>query len=84
MKSFFLILFSVVIFLKLDADVVETEAWRKKFPENKNVISVEPWPIINTSYEKINKIIYKGTNKDIDSYSGFYDNAKGATTHLSE
>ena len=32
----------------------------------------------------INKIIYKGTNKDIDSYSGFYDNAKGATTHLSE
>ena len=35
MKSFFLILFSVVIFLKLDADVVETEAWRKKFPENK-------------------------------------------------
>ena len=38
----------------------------------------------NLNYEKINKIIYKGTNKDIDSYSGFYDNAKGATTHLSE
>ena len=38
----------------------------------------------NLNHEKINKIIYKGTNKDIDSYSGFYDNAKGATTHLSE
>lgn len=35
MKLFFLILFSVIIFLEVDADVVETEAWRKKFPENK-------------------------------------------------
>ena len=38
----------------------------------------------NLNHEKINKVIFKGTNKDIDSYSGFYDNAKGATTHLSE
>jgi serine protease Do len=30
-----LILLSVIIFLEIDADVVETEAWRKKFPENK-------------------------------------------------
>lgn len=35
MKSVFLILLSVTIFLEIDADVVETEAWRKKFPENK-------------------------------------------------
>ena len=35
MKSVFLILLSVIIFLEIDADVVETEAWRKKFPENK-------------------------------------------------
>jgi serine protease Do len=35
MKSVFLILLSVIIFLEIDADVVEKEAWRKKFPENK-------------------------------------------------
>ena len=35
------------------------------------------------NHEKINKIIYKGKNKNIDSYSGFYDNAKGST-QLSE
>ena len=35
MKSVFLILLSVIIFLDIDADVVETEAWRKKVPENK-------------------------------------------------
>ncbi len=35
MKSVFLILLSVTIFLEIGADVVETEAWRKKFPENK-------------------------------------------------
>lgn len=35
MKSFFLILFSIIISLGVDADVVETEAWKKKFPENK-------------------------------------------------
>ncbi len=33
---------------------------------------------------KINKVILKGTDKDIDSYSGFFDNARGASTHLSE
>ena len=36
------------------------------------------------NHEKINNIIYKGKNKNIDSYSGFYDNAKGASTQLSE
>ena len=35
MKSVFLILLSLIIFLEIDADVVETEAWRKKVPENK-------------------------------------------------
>ena len=35
MKSVLLILLSVIIFLEVDADVAETEAWRKKFPENK-------------------------------------------------
>ena len=35
MKSVFLILLSVIIFLDIDDDVVETEAWRKKVPENK-------------------------------------------------
>lgn len=35
MKSVFFILLSVIIFLEVDADVVETEAWQKKFPENK-------------------------------------------------
>jgi len=31
----------------------------------------------------INKIIYKGTNSQIDSYSGFYDNGKIHSTGLS-
>ena len=38
----------------------------------------------NLNHEKINKIIYKGKNENIDSYSGFYDNSKGASTQLSE
>ena len=33
---------------------------------------------------KINKVILKGMDKDIDSYSGFFDNARGASTLLSE
>ena len=32
----------------------------------------------------INKIIYKGTNSQIDSYSGFHDNGKIRSTGLSE
>tara|TARA_B100001057_G_scaffold117986_1_gene116564 strand:+ start:22947 stop:23537 length:591 start_codon:yes stop_codon:yes gene_type:complete len=32
--------------------------------------------------KKIDKIIYKGSDKDIDSYSGFYDNSKNAPTEL--
>lgn len=36
------------------------------------------------NHEKINNIIYKGKNENIDSYSGFYDNSKGASTQLSE
>ena len=32
----------------------------------------------------INKIIYKGTNSQIDSYSGFHDNAKIRSTGLSD
>ena len=35
-------------------------------------------------HKKINKIIYKGRNKDLDSYSGFFDNAKESATELSE
>tara|TARA_Y100000768_G_C23975493_1_gene682835 strand:+ start:1568 stop:2158 length:591 start_codon:yes stop_codon:yes gene_type:complete len=31
---------------------------------------------------KIDKIIYKGSDKDVDSYSGFYDNSKNAPTEL--
>ena len=34
--------------------------------------------------EKINKIIYKGSDKNIDSYSGFYDNDKKLATELNE
>ena len=36
------------------------------------------------NYEKINKIFYKGINSQIDSYSGFYDNAKTRSTGLSD
>jgi len=36
------------------------------------------------NHKNIDKIIYKGTNKDIDSYSGFCDNAKNASTELNE
>ncbi len=32
---------------------------------------------------KIQKVIYKGQNSNIDSYSGFFDNSKGASTGLS-
>ena len=32
----------------------------------------------------INKIIYKGTNSQIDSYSGFHDNGKIRSTGLAE
>jgi nicotinamidase/pyrazinamidase len=46
------------------------ESFGSKFPKELN-------------YNKINKIVYKGTNKDIDSYSGFNDNAKDASTELS-
>ncbi|MEC7857786.1 MAG: bifunctional nicotinamidase/pyrazinamidase [Bacteroidota bacterium] len=46
------------------------ETFGSKFPKELN-------------HNKINKIIYKGTNKDIDSYSGFNDNAKDASTELS-
>ena len=34
--------------------------------------------------EAINNIIYKGTNSQIDSYSGFYDNGKIRSTGLSD
>ncbi len=46
------------------------ETFGSKFPKELN-------------HNKINKIIYKGTNKDIDSYSGFNDNAKDTSTELS-
>ena len=36
------------------------------------------------NFEVINKIIYKGTNSLIDSYSGFYDNGKIHSTGLSD
>jgi nicotinamidase/pyrazinamidase len=34
--------------------------------------------------ENVNKIIYKGTNKEIDSYSAFYDNAHKRSTGLND
>ena len=34
---------------------IAEELW-EKFSINKNMISVESWPVINISYEKINKI----------------------------
>ena len=36
------------------------------------------------NFKVINKIIYKGTNSLIDSYSGFYDNGKIHSTGLSD
>ena len=36
------------------------------------------------NFKSINKIIYKGINSQIDSYSGFYDNAKIRSTGLSD
>ena len=36
------------------------------------------------NFKAINKIIYKGTNSLIDSYSGFYDNGKIHSTGLSD
>ena len=38
---------------------------------------------LNLDFKAINKIIYKGTNSQIDSYSGFYDNGKIRSTGLS-
>ncbi len=35
------------------------------------------------NFKAINKIIYKGTNSQIDSYSGFHDNGKIRSTGLS-
>ena len=35
-------------------------------------------------FKTINKVIYKGTNPRIDSYSGFYDNGKIRSTGLSD
>lgn len=39
---------------------------------------------ITLNSNKINKIIYKGTNSKIDSYSGFHDNGKIRSTGLSD
>ena len=36
------------------------------------------------NFKTINKIIYKGTNAQIDSYSGFHDNGKIRSTGLSD
>ena len=36
------------------------------------------------NFKTINKIIYKGKNSQIDSYSGFYDNGKICSTGLSD
>jgi len=36
------------------------------------------------NFKAINKIIYKGTNSQIDSYSGFHDNSKIRSTGLSD
>lgn len=36
------------------------------------------------NFKTINKIIYKGTNSQIDSYSGFHDNGKIRSTGLSD
>ena len=38
----------------------------------------------NFNSSKIKKIIYKGQNSNIDSYSAFYDNAKDASTGLAD
>ena len=39
---------------------------------------------ITLNFKAINKIIYKGTNSQIDSYSGFHDNGKMYSTGLSD
>ncbi len=36
----------------------------------------------NLNRERIQKIIYKGTDKNIDSYSGFFDNGRRKATEL--
>jgi nicotinamidase/pyrazinamidase len=36
------------------------------------------------NFKTINKIIYKGTNSQVDSYSGFHDNGKISSTGLSD
>ena len=38
----------------------------------------------NFNSSKIKKIIYKGQNSNIDSYSAFYDNSKNASTGLAD
>tara|TARA_A100000164_G_scaffold125379_1_gene111260 strand:- start:1318 stop:1908 length:591 start_codon:yes stop_codon:yes gene_type:complete len=38
----------------------------------------------NFNNSKINKIIYKGQNSNIDSYSAFFDNAKDSSTGLTD
>jgi len=47
-----------------------------------NTLGSEFHPKLNTT--KINKIFYKGENKEIDSYSGFYDNDHKNSTGLYE
>ena len=47
-----------------------------------NEIGSEFPKLLNSS--KINKIIYKGSDRNIDSYSGFYDNDKKLSTELSD
>lgn len=36
------------------------------------------------NFNKIDEIIYKGTARDVDSYSGFNDNTDGASTELTK
>tara|TARA_B100001057_G_scaffold431930_1_gene459750 strand:- start:648 stop:1238 length:591 start_codon:yes stop_codon:yes gene_type:complete len=38
----------------------------------------------NLDFSKVHKVIYKGQNSNIDSYSGFFDNNKDSSTGLSE
>ena len=39
---------------------------------------------VTLNFKAINKIIYKGVNSKIDSYSGFYDNGKIRSTGLAD
>lgn len=38
----------------------------------------------NLDFSKVHKVIYKGQNSNIDSYSGFFDNNKDSSTGLSD